>query len=173
MPEVRLNASDAAELAELQQFLSGWLARDLAASLADCAGNPGLGTTQLRQDLDRFIFLLGGGDDGGELLGRHRRNANGTVSPPRGQPSPKPPASTGLSVSSGNGVLRCAGGDTAKRRYRKQRLLGTGVPGAGRGQASYLLSASTRRSMSSSTLPDLGSCRPASWSLSSALVRPS
>jgi hypothetical protein len=42
MPEVRLNASDAAELAELQQFLSGWLARDLAASLADCAGNPGL-----------------------------------------------------------------------------------------------------------------------------------
>ena len=28
MPEVRLNASDAAELAELLQFLSGWLARD-------------------------------------------------------------------------------------------------------------------------------------------------
>ena len=50
---------------------------------------------------------------------------------------------------------------------------GTGVLGVGRGQAYYLLSASTRRSMSSSTLPDLGSCRLASWSLSSALVRPS
>jgi hypothetical protein len=50
---------------------------------------------------------------------------------------------------------------------------GTGVLGVGRGQACYLLSASTRRSMSSSTLPDLGSCRLASWSLSSALVKPS
>jgi len=37
----------------------------------------------------------------------------------------------------------------------------------------YLLSASTRRSISSSTLPVLGSPRLASWSLSSALVRPS
>src|SRR5450631_3938576 len=41
------------------------------------------------------------------------------------------------------------------------------------GQAAYLLSASIRRSVSSSTLPVLGSSRAASWSLSSALVRPS
>jgi hypothetical protein len=36
--------------------------------LADCAGNPAYDIMQLRQDLDRFIFLLGG-DDGGELFG--------------------------------------------------------------------------------------------------------
>jgi hypothetical protein len=36
--------------------------------LADCAGNPSYDTMQLRRDLDRFIFLLGGGD-GGEPFG--------------------------------------------------------------------------------------------------------
>jgi hypothetical protein len=49
----------------------GWFARDpgrLGALLADCAGNPAYDIMQLRQDLDRFIFLLGG-DDGGELFG--------------------------------------------------------------------------------------------------------
>jgi hypothetical protein len=49
----------------------GWLARDpgrLVALLADCAGNPSYDTMQLRRDLDRFIFLLGGGD-GGEPFG--------------------------------------------------------------------------------------------------------
>ena len=44
--------------------------------------------------------------------------------------------------------------------------------GAGR-RAAYLLSASIRRSMRLSTLPVLGRSRPASRSLSSALVRPS
>ena len=70
-PEVRLNASDAAELAEILQFLFGWLARDpgcLGASLADHAANRAYGTAQLRPDLDRFIFLLVG-DYGGELFG--------------------------------------------------------------------------------------------------------
>jgi hypothetical protein len=43
MPEVRLDAVDAAELAELLQFLSRWLARDrerLGASLGEFVGHP-------------------------------------------------------------------------------------------------------------------------------------
>src|SRR5438552_3359392 len=54
MPEVRLDVVDAAELAELLQFLGGWLARDparLGASLGDYVGHPAYGTAQLRQDL--------------------------------------------------------------------------------------------------------------------------
>ena len=70
-------------------------------------------------------------------------------------------------------VLHCAGSDiqhdagtgsSGCSRYRRPRC-------CDRGQTSYLLSASARRSMSSSTLPDLGNCRLASWPLSSALVR--
>jgi hypothetical protein len=38
----------------------------LGPSLEDFIGHPGYGTAQLRQDLDRFIFLLGGSD--GESL---------------------------------------------------------------------------------------------------------
>jgi hypothetical protein len=82
MPEVRLNASDAAELAELLQFLSGWLARDpgrLGASLADYAANPAYDTPQLRPDLDRFIFLLAG----------DYWDANSTHHTPPGSASPR------------------------------------------------------------------------------------
>jgi len=71
MPRTTLDTGDAIELAELLQFLSGWLARDpgrLGASLSDYVGHPAYGTTQLRQDLDRFVFLLGG-DDGESLFG--------------------------------------------------------------------------------------------------------
>ena len=71
MAEVTLNADDAAELAEMLQFLAGWLDRDPSrpgASLGDFAGHPAYNTCQLRQDLDRFIFLLGG-DDGESLFG--------------------------------------------------------------------------------------------------------
>jgi hypothetical protein len=42
MPDMKLDAADAAELAEMQ-FLSGWLARDparLGASLDDFVGHP-------------------------------------------------------------------------------------------------------------------------------------
>ena len=63
MPEVKLNAADAAELAEMLQFLTGWLARDparLAASLEEFTGHPAYGIVQLRGDLERFVFLLGG-----------------------------------------------------------------------------------------------------------------
>ena len=71
MPDVRLDVVDAAELAELLQFLSRWLARDpgrLGASLEEFVGHPAYDVSQLRQDLDRFVFLLGG-DDGEALFG--------------------------------------------------------------------------------------------------------
>jgi hypothetical protein len=55
----------------------------------------------------------------------------------------------------------------------RQMLLGTGVWVWQGGPGDYLLSASTRRSTSSSTVPVLGRLRLSSWSLSSALVRPS
>jgi hypothetical protein len=53
------------------QFLSEWLARDpgrLSASLEDFVGHPAYGISQLRMDLDRFTFLLGG-SDGEPLFG--------------------------------------------------------------------------------------------------------
>jgi len=71
MPEVKLDAADAAELAEILQFLSQWLARDpgrLGPSLEEFAGHPAYGITQLRDDLERFVFLLGG-SDGESLFG--------------------------------------------------------------------------------------------------------
>ncbi len=60
-----LAPADAAELAEMLQFLSDWLTRDqdhLQASLEDFVGSRAYGTPHLRDDLARFIFLLGGSD---------------------------------------------------------------------------------------------------------------
>jgi hypothetical protein len=71
MPEVKPDAADAAELAETLRFLGQWLARDpgrLGASLAEFVGHPAYGLPQLRQDLERFVFLLGG-SDGEQLFG--------------------------------------------------------------------------------------------------------
>ena len=71
MPEVKLDTTDAAELAEMLQFLSQWLARDparLAPSLAEFVGHPAYGLGELRSDLERFVFLLGG-SDGEQLFG--------------------------------------------------------------------------------------------------------
>jgi hypothetical protein len=71
MTGVTLNASDAAELAEMLQFVADWLNRDpgrLRASLEDFVGHPAYNTPQLREDLERFIFLLGG-SDGESLFG--------------------------------------------------------------------------------------------------------
>ena len=71
MTGVTLNATDAAELAEMLQFLADWLQRDpgrLSASLEDFVGHPAYNTSQLRADLDRFTFLLGG-SDGEPLFG--------------------------------------------------------------------------------------------------------
>ena len=71
MPEVKLDAADAAKLAEMLRFLSQWLARDparLGASLTHFVGHPAYGLAQLRGDLERFVFLLGG-CGGGSLFG--------------------------------------------------------------------------------------------------------
>lgn len=46
---------------------NGWRATP-AASLARFAGHPAYGLPQLRQDLERFVFLLGG-SDGEPLFG--------------------------------------------------------------------------------------------------------
>jgi hypothetical protein len=54
---------NAAELAEMLQFLADWLQRDpgrLGALLEDFGGHPACNSSQLREDLDRFAFLLGG-----------------------------------------------------------------------------------------------------------------
>jgi hypothetical protein len=70
MTAVTLNATDAAELAEMLQFLADWLKRDpgrLGASLEGFVGHPAY-NSQLREDLDRFTFLLGG-SDGESLFG--------------------------------------------------------------------------------------------------------
>ena len=64
-------SADAAELPETLQFLSEWLARDpgrLGASLEQFVGHPAYGLAQLRGDLERFVFLLGG-SDGEQLFG--------------------------------------------------------------------------------------------------------
>jgi hypothetical protein len=68
MPELRLDVVDAPSS---PSCCSSWVARDpdrLGASLEAFVGHPAYGTAQLRQDLDRFIFLLGG-DDGESLFG--------------------------------------------------------------------------------------------------------
>jgi hypothetical protein len=75
MPAVGLDTADAAELAELLYFLGDWLAADhdrLDASLRRFVGTAGYGVAELRRDLDRFTFLLGG-DDGEALFTPRRR----------------------------------------------------------------------------------------------------
>jgi hypothetical protein len=69
MPDTNLDLGDAGELAELLQFLLDWLTADhdlLEASLTRFVGSSGYTLNQLRSDLDRFTFLLGGND--GETL---------------------------------------------------------------------------------------------------------
>jgi hypothetical protein len=71
MPEIKLDVTDAAELAEILQFLSQWLTHNpgrLGASLEQFVGHPAYGLTELRGDLERFVFLLGG-SDGEQLFG--------------------------------------------------------------------------------------------------------
>ena len=88
MPDVRLDVVDAAELAELLQFLSRWLARDrgrLGASLEEFVGHPAYNVGELRQDLDRFTFLLGG-DDGESLSATARPSEVMTMASPLREP---------------------------------------------------------------------------------------
>ena len=70
MTGVTLHPADAAELADILTFISDWLARDparLQPSLAAIIGHPAYTTQHLSDDLDRFVFLLGG-SDGDEFL---------------------------------------------------------------------------------------------------------
>lgn len=74
--EVRLEGSDAAELAELLSFLGDWLANDdcelVAGSLRRFVGADGYDVEGLRADLAGFVFLLGG-DDGEAMFGADDR----------------------------------------------------------------------------------------------------
>jgi hypothetical protein len=72
MPQITLDAVDAAELAETLTFLTGWLSGSQKQILADSftafVGHPAYDTTTLCTDLHRFAFLLGA-SDGEELFG--------------------------------------------------------------------------------------------------------
>jgi hypothetical protein len=70
MPNVSLDIADATELCELLAFVSDWLARNreqLEPSLQRHVGTEGYGIQLLRQDIERFVYLLGG--DGSDLFG--------------------------------------------------------------------------------------------------------
>ena len=80
MPSVTLDASDAAELAEMLSYLSQWLAHDptrLGASLENFTASPAYGIQHLRDDLDRYVFLLGGSHGEHFLTSDHDRPAEG------------------------------------------------------------------------------------------------
>jgi hypothetical protein len=65
VPNTSLDTGDAADLAEMLQFLDDWLATDpgdLGAPLGRFVSHPAYGLNDLRGDLARFIFLLGGSD---------------------------------------------------------------------------------------------------------------
>jgi hypothetical protein len=72
MPQITLDAVDAAELAEMLTFLASWLTGSqkqiLADSFAAFVGHPAYDTGTLCADLHRFAFLLGA-SDGEELFG--------------------------------------------------------------------------------------------------------
>jgi len=71
MPQIRLDAVDAAELAETLTFLARWLSGSqkqlLDDSFAAYIGHPAYNIDSLCADLHRFAFLLG--SDGEELFG--------------------------------------------------------------------------------------------------------
>jgi hypothetical protein len=69
---VTLAINDAPELAELLRFLSERAGREddwLRCSLTDYVGHPANGIPELRNDLNRFVFHLGGDDEGRFLTG--------------------------------------------------------------------------------------------------------
>jgi hypothetical protein len=73
MPVVRLDAGDAAELAEMLEFLDEWLGaggQSLRQSLTGFIGSDAYDISHLRHDLNRFAFLLGASD--GERLFGHQ-----------------------------------------------------------------------------------------------------
>ena len=84
MPSVTLDAGVARELAEMLSFIGDWLTRDsrLKASPADFAGHPAYGIQHLRDDLDRFIFLLDGSDGEQFLTSDHGEPDEGEPTTP-------------------------------------------------------------------------------------------
>jgi hypothetical protein len=84
---VKLSLDDAMELGQLLQFMDDWLATDreqLGMSLARFIGIDGYGLETLRDDLARFMFLLGETDGEGlfspraaELDRTHRASGPG------------------------------------------------------------------------------------------------
>jgi hypothetical protein len=69
MTDLRLDLTDATELAETLQLITDWLNHDpdrLNTSLTQFIGHPAYNTSHLAHDLHRFTFLLGGND--GETL---------------------------------------------------------------------------------------------------------
>ena len=76
MPEITLDLSDAAELAEMLTLPAHWVSGSekpvLERSLAAFAGHPAYDLGALRADLHRFAFLLGA-TDGEEPFGEPRR----------------------------------------------------------------------------------------------------
>ncbi|GAC1617538.1 MAG: hypothetical protein NVS9B1_26870 [Candidatus Dormibacteraceae bacterium] len=62
LPSLHLDLGDSAELAQLLLFIRDWLGNDptLADSLTAFVGSPHYPPTDLRADLARFAFLLGG-----------------------------------------------------------------------------------------------------------------
>jgi hypothetical protein len=71
MPQIRLDAADSAELAEMLTFLADWLSGShkhaLEQTLTAFVGDPAYNTSDLCADLHRFAFLLGA-SDGEELF---------------------------------------------------------------------------------------------------------
>ena len=72
MPGITLDPVDAAELAEMLDFVARWLSgsqkQTLASSFAAFVGHPAYNTDTLCADLHRFTFLPGA-SDGEELFG--------------------------------------------------------------------------------------------------------
>jgi len=65
MPEVTLDTGDATELSDVLHFLPSWPVTRPAALIAGRRRRqPGYGLTQPREDLERFMFPLGGSDRG-------------------------------------------------------------------------------------------------------------
>jgi hypothetical protein len=82
---VNVSLDDAMELGQLLQFLDDWLATDreqLGTSLARFIGTDGYGLEMLRDDLARFMFLLGE-TDGEGLFSSRATELNRTRRPSR------------------------------------------------------------------------------------------
>jgi hypothetical protein len=73
MPTVAIDTDDAGELVEMLAFIDEWLTHDpeLKTSLAEFVGHPAYGIQHLHDDLQRFVFLLGGDDEGRFLVGHN------------------------------------------------------------------------------------------------------